>query len=77
MTNPYDVLGVPVGSDFEIVKKAYRKLARKYHPDIGGDTEMFKEINAAYEAIEKGRYIPELARPRILKHDTLFSFSCI
>src|ERR1700740_3132328 len=51
----YEVLGVPrTASDVEI-KKAFRKLAREYHPDVAKDKkkaeEKFKEINEAYEVL--------------------------
>ena len=62
MNDPYKVLGVsPDASDDEI-KKAYRQLARKYHPDKYRDndladlaSEKMKEVNAAYEEIKKMR----------------------
>lgn len=51
----YEVLGVSRGSDIKEIKKAYRKLARKYHPDVNpGDKESerkFKEIGEAYEVL--------------------------
>jgi curved DNA-binding protein len=50
----YDTLGVSEGASADEIKKAYRKLARKYHPDINKDesaVEKFKEINAAYEVL--------------------------
>jgi curved DNA-binding protein len=50
----YDTLGVSQGSSAEEIKKAYRRLARKYHPDINKEAEAedkFKEINAAYEIL--------------------------
>lgn len=47
----YDVLGVEKSADAKEIKKAYRKLAVKHHPDKGGDEHLFKEINAAYEIL--------------------------
>lgn len=50
----YETLGVSKGASSDEIKKAYRKLARKYHPDINKDPgaeDKFKEINAAYEIL--------------------------
>lgn len=47
----YEVLGVEKSADAKEIKKAYRKLAVKHHPDKGGDEHVFKEINAAYEIL--------------------------
>src|SRR3970282_261107 len=51
----YDVLGVDKGSDEASIKKAYRRLAMKYHPDRNqGDAEAeerFKQVQAAYEVL--------------------------
>jgi curved DNA-binding protein len=50
----YETLGVSENASADEIKKAYRKLARKYHPDINKDesaVEKFKEINAAYEVL--------------------------
>lgn len=49
--NYYDILGVKKDASADDVKKAFRRLARKHHPDAGGDEEKFKEINAAYEVL--------------------------
>jgi molecular chaperone DnaJ len=48
----YKILGVQKNSDQEEIKKAYYKLAHKFHPDKGGgDEEKFKEINEAYQVL--------------------------
>jgi len=47
----YDVLGVPRTATADEIKKAFRKQARKHHPDAGGSEERFKEINEAYEVL--------------------------
>ena len=51
----YEVLGISKGASEEEIKKAYKKLARKYHPDMNpGDKEAeekFKEINEANEVL--------------------------
>jgi molecular chaperone DnaJ len=52
--NYYDVLGIPRNADDSEIKKAYRNLARKYHPDVckdSGAEEKFKEINEAYSVL--------------------------
>lgn len=47
----YKILGLSRGASQEDVKRAFRELAHKYHPDKGGDAEKFKEINEAYQAL--------------------------
>lgn len=55
MKNLYDVLGVSKSATDAEVKSAYRKLARKYHPDLNKDdqnaAEKFKEVSSAYEVL--------------------------
>ncbi len=61
--NPYEILGVSPGADPETVKKAYRHMAAKYHPDkvshLGEEfqqlaKEKFQEIQWAYEVLSRG-----------------------
>ena len=47
----YDVMGVSRTADQKEIKKAYRKLALRLHPDKGGDEEKFKKISKAYETL--------------------------
>ena len=51
----YQILGVPRDADKSDIKKAYRKLARKYHPDVNKEAnteEKFKQVNEAYEVLK-------------------------
>mmetsp|Transcript_4232 Transcript_4232/g.11722 ORF Transcript_4232/g.11722 Transcript_4232/m.11722 type:complete len:418 (-) Transcript_4232:274-1527(-) len=50
-TKLYETLGVDKNAEEKQIKKAYRKLAVKHHPDKGGDEAKFKEISAAYEIL--------------------------
>ena len=60
--NPYEVLGVEPGASDEEIKKAYRTLSRKYHPDANINNpnaaqaeEKFKEVQTAYQQIMKAK----------------------
>ena len=54
MSTAHEILGVSEGATDAEVKKAFRKLAHKHHPDKGGNAERFKKINNAYQAIKDG-----------------------
>lgn len=49
--NYYDVLGLKRDATQDDIKKAFRKLAAKYHPDAGGDEAKFKEVSEAYTTL--------------------------
>jgi curved DNA-binding protein len=53
MRDPYETLGVNKNTSPEDIKKSFKKLAKKYHPDMsGGDDSKFKEINEAYDILK-------------------------
>ncbi len=51
MKDYYQILGVPEDASEEEIRRAFFELAKKYHPDRGGDEEKFKEINEAYQVL--------------------------
>jgi molecular chaperone DnaJ len=58
MSDPYATLELQPGASTDDVSKAYRRLAKKYHPDVNGSPEAARkmsEINAAYERIKSGK----------------------
>ena len=62
MRDPYEVLGVSRNASQEEIKKAYRELSRKYHPDSYANNpladlaeEKFKEVQEAYQQIMNGQ----------------------
>jgi DnaJ-class molecular chaperone len=66
MSDPYQTLGIQKGAPEDEVKKAYRKLAMKHHPDKGGDPEQFKKIQGAYDVLsdsDKRRNFDQFGNP--------------
>jgi DnaJ-class molecular chaperone len=72
MKDLYKTLGVPENADEATIKKAYRKLAKEYHPDVTNNdkkkTERFKEINEAYAVLGDKEKRAEYER---LKHSPM------
>ena len=69
--NLYKILGLPDFAPTDQIKKAYRGLALRHHPDRGGDSEMMKKINVAYQILseKKAEYDARLrsgGRPAVI-----------
>lgn len=66
MKSPHQVLGIPPTATQDEAKQAYRRLAKRYHPDVSTEPDAearFKEISAAYEAIKNPQPQAEVHRP--------------
>ena len=66
-SNPYHVLGVSRSASKSEIQKAYRKLAKKYHPDVSSDPDAerkFTEVAAAYESLTKEQNQPKQHQSR-------------
>ncbi len=68
--NPYRVLGCVESDSDELIRERYRALARKHHPDAGGDEAMMRSINEAWESIvlERRAQSPHAIRRTTLAH---------
>ena len=66
----YSILGIPRTASTDEIKKAYRKKAMQNHPDRGGDVEMFKRINEAYDTLKDPQKKTQYDNP----HDPGYSF---
>ena len=67
MKDYYKILGVPRNATPEQIKSAYRAMARKSHPDRGGDEEAFKEVNEAYSVLSDPEKKKEYDTPEFTK----------
>ena len=70
--DPYEVLGVTPNAPEDEVRRAYKRLAQRHHPDKGGDPEAMARVNDAYEAITQpdkntGPSVEDIARQKVLQ----------
>lgn len=74
--NHYEMLGVARLASPDEIKAAYRKQAKQYHPDLGGDPEKFKQINEAYDVLsdpeKRAHYDYQLKNPRAFDNPFIF-----
>lgn len=77
MENYYQILGIPENADDETIKKAFRELAKKYHPDRGGDAEKFKKIVEAYRVLSDKKLRAEYDQKRKWQKTFTFNFGDI
>ncbi|MFP1735326.1 curved DNA-binding protein [Lonsdalea quercina] len=74
----YALLGVDPSDDIKAIKAAYRKLARKYHPDVSTEpdaAEKFKSVAEAYEVLKDSERRAEYDQIRLHRHDPHFNDS--
>jgi len=73
MEDYYQILGVPEDASEEQIKKRFRELAKKYHPDKGGNPEKFKQILKAYQILSDKKLRSEYDLERKI-NQTTFSY---
>jgi curved DNA-binding protein len=64
MADYYSILGVAKNATADEIKRAYRKLASQHHPDKGGDTKKFQEIQTAYDTLSDPNKRSQYDNPR-------------
>lgn len=77
MKNYYSILGIDKNASEDDIKRAYKKLALKNHPDKGGDIEKFREIQEAYEILSNSNSRQEYHNNNQIKklQDTIYAFN--
>lgn len=76
MYNPYNILGVQDNTSIEECKKAYKKLAIKYHPDKGGNAEEFCKITSALNSI-RGGFIIKVKVTKKVRHINIMALTVV
>lgn len=73
--NPYEILGVTRKSTISDVKKRFRQLSRKHHPDLGGDPMVFDAVSKSYDLFMSGQYEVGLSGSGTVRlvHESLFN----
>lgn len=79
MKDFYQILGVPRSATADDIKRAYRRLASQYHPDKGGDTQKFQELQEAYSVLgdDSQRAEYDNPAPRFQRSHPNFNFDDI
>ena len=68
--NPYKILGINEQATDEEIKRAYRAMAAKYHPDVGGDAWVFEQVRGAYDRILQSRQAAKDGNSPAAAHST-------
>lgn len=75
VSNPYQVLGVEPTADIKEIKKAYRRLAKVYHPDSpSGNKDKFIQLQEAWEIVNSQKEVVNTIKRGFVTHKSLFKF---
>lgn len=75
--NPYSVLNIDPTTDKKIIRRAFIAKTKEYHPDLGGTSEEFQIVQAAYEMLRTNSYVPKVLNTEIkLSHAKMLN-GCI